>query len=169
MRQFNRTANNQQYSNVQPIGKFCFLYIITFGLYLIPWGHKHWKFIKEREGLNINAWLRSWFLPLTLYWLAKKIFALAEVKGYREKPSPALINGLYVFFLVLRRLPDPIWLISLFSFLPLLTILKAANYYWKKEQPYLPLKQSWTGGEIAWAVLGVIFWLLVLIGLFVPT
>jgi hypothetical protein len=66
-------------------------------------------------------------------------------------------------------LPDPIWLISLFSFFPLLTVLKAANFYWEKEQPNLPLRTSWTGGEIAWTIFGVIFWLLVLIGLFMPT
>jgi hypothetical protein len=106
---------------------------------------------------------------LTLFWLAKRIFALAEEKGYPEKPSPAAITGLFWFFVVLSGLPDPIWLISLFSFFPLLTVLKAANFYWEKEQPNLPLRTSWTGGEIAWTIFGVIFWLLVLIGLFMPT
>lgn len=169
MSQYSQTGQIQQYSNIQPVWKFVFLYIITFGIYQLPWAHKHWKFLKEREGLKINAWLRSWFLVFTLFWLAKRIFALAEEKGYPEKPSPAAITGLFWFFVVLSRLPDPIWLISFFSFFPLLTVLKAANFYWEKEQPNLPLRTSWTGGEIAWTIFGVIFWLLVLIGLFMPT
>ncbi len=169
MTQYSQTGQFQQYSNIQPVWKFVFLFIITFGLYQIPWGHKHWKFLKEREMLNINAWLRAFFLGFSIFWLAKRIFALAEEKGYGEKPSPSAITSLFWFFVVLSRLPDPIWLIALFSFLPLLSILKAANYYWAKEQPDLPLRQSWTGGEIAWTVFGAIFWLLVLIGLFVPT
>lgn len=58
------TNSNQQYSNVLPVGKFCFLYIITFGLYQIPWCHKQWKFLKEKDDLNINPWLYAWFLGL---------------------------------------------------------------------------------------------------------
>jgi hypothetical protein len=155
----------RQYSNIQPVWKFVFLYMITSGIYQIPWGHKHWKFIKQREGLKINAWLRSCLLPFTLFWLAKRIFALAEEKGYSEKPSPAAISSLFWFFVFLAYKLDLI--IFSFSFFALLTVLKAANFYWEKEQPNLPLRKSWTGGEIAWAVSGIIFWLLVLIGLFI--
>jgi hypothetical protein len=159
----------QPYSNVQPVWKFCFLYIITFGIYQIPWGHKHWKFIKEREGLKINAWFRSWILPFTLYWLAKRMFSLAEEKGYKEKPSPSMVAGLFWFFFVLSWLPEPLWLISFLSFLPLLTVLKAANFYWEKEQPNFPLRKSLTGREIAWTIFGVIFWFLVLLGSFMSS
>lgn len=170
MNQYSQTQQIQQYSNIQPVWKFIFLYIITYGVYQIPWGHKHWKFIKEREGLKINAWLRSWFLPFTLFWLAKRIFALAEEQGYRKKPSPAAITSLFWFFVVLEALPgDFISLISLLSFLPLLTLLKAVNFYWEKEQPNLPIRKFWTSGEIAWTVFGGIFWVFVLVRLFDST
>ncbi|MEH2327359.1 MAG: hypothetical protein V7K32_28140 [Nostoc sp.] len=169
MNQYSQTGQIQQYSNIQPVWKFIFLYIITFGIYQIPWGHKHWKFVKEREGLKINAWLRSWFLPFTLFWLAKRIFALAEDKGYREKPSPAAITSLFWFFVVLKQLPNILGLLALLSFFPLLTVLKAVNFYWEKEQPNLQLRKSWTGGEIAWTVFGGILWVFILVGLFAST
>jgi hypothetical protein len=189
MNQYSQTGQFQQYSNIQPVWKFIFLYIITIGIYQLPWGHKHWKLVKEREGLKINTWLRSWFLPFTLFGLAKRIFALAEDKGYREKPSPAVITSLFWFFVVLRLpntigllflfvlLPNTIGLLFLFvlppnpiglpallvNFFPLLAVLKAANFYWEKEQPNLPLRKSWTGGEIAWIIFGGIFWVFLLI------
>ena len=170
MNQYSQTAQIQQYSNIQPVWKFIFLYIITFGMYQLPWAHKHWKLVKEREGLEINAWLRSWFIPFTLFWLAKRIFALAEYKGYREKPSPAAITSLVWFFVVLGKLPNIIGLLLfLLTFFPLLTVLKAANFYWEQEQPNLPLRKSWTGGEIAWTIFGGIFWVLVLVELFGST
>jgi len=159
----NQSVANEQFSNVQPIWKFCFLYIITFGIYQVPWAHKQWKFIKERENLKISAWARSWFLPLFLYSLCQKVFALAEEQGYRKKHSPFWITSFYLSFIVLSKLPDPFWLITLLKFVPLLSILKAMNYYWEQKQGNLPKRTSFTGREIRWIVFGVIFWFLVIL------
>jgi hypothetical protein len=57
-----------------------------------------------------------------------------------------------------------LWLISIFSFIPLLTVLKAINYYWEQQQPNLQIQESFTGREIIWVVAGVMLWLLVFIG-----
>lgn len=156
----------QHFSNVMPVWKFCFLYIITYGLYQIPWGHKQWKFLKQKDNLNIKPWLRALFFPLTMYGLAKKIFVLAEKQGYKENPSAFQITSIYSFFWVLYFLPAPLWLIALFACVPLLTILKAVNYYWEQQQPNLPVRESFTGREVTWIVFGTILWLwLVIIGL----
>jgi hypothetical protein len=160
----------QHFSNVMPVWKFCFLYIITLGLYQLPWCHKQWKFLKEKDNVNINPWLRAWFLPFTMYGLAKKIFVIAEKQGYRENPSAFQITLIYWFFNVLSNLPAPLSLIALFSCVPLLTILKAVNYYWEQQQPHLPVRESFTGREVTWIVFGAIFWLLVIIiGLLSPS
>lgn len=156
--------NQAKFSNVIPIWKFCTLYIFTWGIYQLAWAHKQWKFIKERDNLNISPWLRSWFLPFYLYSLCQKAFALAEEQGYRSKPSPFQVTLVYWIFIVLTRLPDPLWLISLFTFLPLLTVVKAFNYYWTQQQPNLPINESFTGREIVWIMFGAILWLLIIIG-----
>lgn len=169
MASMNQPVANEQFSHVQPIWKFCFLYIITLGIYQLPWSHKQWKFIKERENLKISAWGRSWFLPFFLYSLCQKVFALAEEQGYREKPSPFQITLFYWVFIILSRLPDPLWFISLFSFVPLLSILKAMNYYWEQKHHHLPKRTSFTGKEIIWIVFGVFLWFLVIYGMVAPT
>ena len=165
----NQASSQSAYSNVQPIWKFCFLYIITYGFYEIPWSHKHWKFIKEREGLQINPWWRAIFLPFTLYWLAKKILLLAEEKRYRSKYSPAAIVAFYWLFRILS-FSDTIvsYITFILSCLLLLTIVKAANSFWEKEQPNLPVRQNWTIGEVIWTVFGISFWILVIIASQMP-
>jgi hypothetical protein len=160
-----KNSGDGQFSNVMPVWKFCTLYLFTLGIYQLPWAHRQWKMIKERETANISAWFRAWFLPFYLYSLAQKTFAIAEEQGYRNKPSPFQVTFFYWIFIVLARLPDPFWLISIFSFIPLLTVLKAMNYYWEQQQPNLQVQESFTGREIVWVVVGVILWLLVFIGL----
>ncbi len=163
----NQSIAKEQYSNVQPIWKFCFLYIITGALYQIPWSHNQWKFIKERDNLKINAWYRSFALPFYLYNLCQKIFALAEEEGYRNRPSPFLMTLIYWTFFVLEFSPQ-FRFVWLFSLIPLITILRAFNFYWAQKQPNLPIRISFTGREIVWIVVGAIYWLWVIIGLFVP-
>jgi hypothetical protein len=181
-----RPVDNEEFSNVQPIWKFCFLCIITVGIYQLPWAHKLWKFIKERDNLKISAWGRSWFLPFFLYSLCQNVFPLAEEQGYRKKYSPFQITLFYWFFIVLSRFHDPLslfyWfftvlsrfhgplsLIGLLSFVPLLSILKAMNYYWEKKQHHLPKRTSFTSREIIWIVFGVIIWFLVILGILAST
>lgn len=169
MNQYNQKINNGELSNIMPQWKFCTLCILTLGIYQLAWGHKQWKFFKERDNRKIIAWFRSWFLPFYLYGLSQKVFALAEEQGYREKGSPFQVTLFYWIFLVLARFPNPWQLVSLLSFLPLLTVLKAANYYWEQQQPNIPVNQSFTGREVAWIIFGVIFWLLVIIRFLVPS
>jgi hypothetical protein len=168
MTSMDRPVANEQFSNVQPIWKFCFLYIITFGIYQLPWAHKLWKFIKEHENLKISAWGRSWFLAFFLYSLCQKVFTLAEEQGYREKSSPFQITLFFWFFMVLSRFPNLLGLMGLLSFVPLLSILKAMNYYWEQKQRHLPKRTSFTRREIIWIVFGVFIWFLVILGMLAP-
>ncbi|WP_088242382.1 hypothetical protein [Calothrix rhizosoleniae] len=165
MNQSIKNSENTQFSNVMPVWKFCTLYLFTGGLYQLPWAHKQWKMFKERETLNLSAWFRAWFFPFYLYSLAQKAFAIAEEQGYREKHSPFWVTLVYWIFLVLQTLPSVWGLISIFAILPLITVLKAMNYYWEQQQPDLPIQESFTGREIVWIIIGVILWLFIIIGL----
>jgi hypothetical protein len=162
--------NNQEYSNIQPTWKFIFLYVITLGAYTIPWSHKHWKFIKDREKSQFNPWVRAIFFLPTMYWLVKKIFLIAEEKGYRTEYSPFGVVALYALLFSLQKLPNGIGELSLLlSFLPLLTVVNATNYFWKQEEQNLPIRQTWTTGEVAWTIFGIIFWLLFIYFSMIPT
>ncbi|MBW4627987.1 MAG: hypothetical protein KME49_21365 [Brasilonema octagenarum HA4186-MV1] len=158
MNQYNHRINNGELSNIMPLWKFCTLYIFTLGIYQLPWAHKQWKFLKERNNPKISAWFRSWFLPFYLYSLSQKLFALAEEQGYREKPSPFRVTFFYWIFYVLD-FHNSLQLVWLLSFIPLLTVLKAVNYYWQQQQPNIRVNESFTGREIVWMVFGVILWI----------
>ncbi|MFM6455027.1 MAG: hypothetical protein ACKPH7_24855, partial [Planktothrix sp.] len=59
------------------------------------------------------------------------------------------------------------FLLAFLSLIPLVSILKAVNYYWEQEEGgRLMIREGFTGGQVAWIVFGVLFWLLFLIGLF---
>jgi hypothetical protein len=86
---------------------------------------------------------------------------LAEEKGYRTEYSPFAVVALYVVLISLARLDNGVGTLSfLLSFLPLLTVVNATNYFWKQEEQNLPIRQNWTTGEVVWTVFGIIFWLL---------
>src|SRR5574341_995101 len=164
----NRPPVSQQYSNVQPVWHFVILFIFSFGLYSVYWFYKNWKFLKEHSKLDISPFWRAIFQGIFAYSLFKKILVLAKEKGYTENYSPGFLTILYIIISLLWRLPDPYWLISYFSFVPLLSIVNAINYYWKREQPELEIRKNFSSGDIVLLVIGGIFWIFVLIGIFVP-
>jgi hypothetical protein len=118
--------------------------------------------------LNISPFWRTVFTFIFAYDLFRRIFILAEEKGYPKKHSPGWITITYIGIYFLWRLPDPFWLLYLLSFLPLIIIVKVLNYYWKKEQPDLVERTWFSGGEIAVLVIGGILLLLTVIGTFLP-
>jgi hypothetical protein len=164
-----RKTTAQEYSHVQPLWKFCFLSIITLNIYQLVWGYKHFKLMKDLDKSNLVPWAWAWFMPFSLYHLAKKYFALAKRKGWQEDPSPMNITVAYFFCASLSKSETGIWLLSLLSFWPLLIILRAANFYWQKQQPNLPIRKSWTIPEIIWTVFGLMLWASILITSIMPS
>jgi len=158
----------QQFSNVQPIWHFSSLYIFSFGLYSVYWFYKNWKFIKERNKLNISPFWRAIFHGIFAYSLFKKILVQAKEKGYTENYSPGFLTILYIIIVLLRRLPEPYWLISFFSIVPLTMVINALNYHWRQEQPNLKERTNFSGKETALLVIGGILWIFALVGLFFP-
>jgi hypothetical protein len=165
-----KTSVDVEFSNVQPIWRFCFLYIVTFGVYAIAWHHKQWKLIKDRGNLRIppGAWVRGILFGLFMYILCRRISALAEDRGYKERFSAFSLTAFLWFSNFLGRLPSPFWFLTFFSVIPHIPVLKAVNYYWEQEQPGLPIRKNFTGREFVWLGFGGVLWVLVLIGLFAP-
>ena len=132
----NTTRTEIEFSNVQPIWRFCFLYIITVGLYSIAWHHKQWTFIRNRGNLAIppGAWIRGIFSGFFIYLLCRRISALAEDRGYEKKLSAFGLTALVWFLGSLANLPDPFRLLTVLIVIPHIPILKAVNYYWEQEK-----------------------------------
>ncbi len=106
-------------------------------------------------------------MPFYTYSLFKNIFALAEEKGYEKQYSTRLLAFVFIGFTTIIILPQPFSLISLFSFFPLITVLKAFNYFWQQEQPDLKERTRFSGGEIAILIICGIVIILLMMGAFV--
>ncbi len=159
--------NNKEYSRVIPVWKFIFLTFVTFGIYEICWFYKNWKFFKEKDKLDISPFWRAIFAPFFIHGLFKKILELTKKEGYRESFSAGWLTSYWIIISYLWKLPDPYWLISFLSFLPLISPLQAMNFYWNKKKPNLPMK-SFSWWQILLIILGILVFMLALIGTFMP-
>ncbi|QWT47082.1 hypothetical protein [Azospira inquinata] len=98
----------------------------TLGIYELYWFYKNWVLIKARSNKRIMPFLRALFAPLWAYSCFKYIKLAANEKGV---PAPSLIGILAVFYFILQslwRLPNPYWLASMLSFVPLIPMNAAA-------------------------------------------
>jgi len=157
----------EQFSKILPIWKFILFSVTTFGIYELFWFYENWKFLKEKNKLDISPFWRAFFSLLFAGSNAEHVLKLVKEKNYQTLYSPTAIGISYIILNVLSRFPDPFWLISYFTFLPMIPIVKAMNFYWQKETPDLPLK-NFSRWQIVFVIFGIILIILILIGLFIP-
>lgn len=153
-----------------PVGplKLSVMSMATFGLYEVYWFYKNWADIKTREAININPVLRAVFYPL----FAHSAFTRVKDKGAEVGAVGGYSSGalaIAVFLLLASTyLPDPFWLISLLSFVPLLPVQSAINSINARLAPGADGNTRFSGSNVFGIVLGLLFWAVVLAGLFMP-
>lgn len=101
--------------------KFSFLSIVSFGIYELYWFYKTWKYVQKYDDKNIRPFWRAFFAPIWTYSVSKKIFS------DKKEFISIFIFILYLLLNVIWKLPDPYWLISLCSFVPLLPLVYHVN------------------------------------------
>jgi len=153
--------------------KFIFLYIISCGLYGMWWVYKSWRFFQQKEKSNIMPAVRTFFSIFFLYSFFKKILYLAKEKGYTYGYSAILLFVGFIFthllVTVISYMSEPLGLISIFNFVFLIPSFKALNFAKQKSTDFIKIEQeSFNGRQIVLIVLGAMFWILILIGLFLP-
>jgi hypothetical protein len=147
-------------------GKFVFLCFITFGLYEVWWAYKSWRYFKQRERSDINPVARTILGIFFLHSLFERIKKLANSKGYKADYNSAALFIAFFILNVLGRLPPPFWLIAIFSFVPLVPPFRALRFAQMNEEVPYPEQENFNSRQIVLIVLGLIFWLLVVVGLF---
>jgi len=113
-----------RYFATSPI-KFIAMSLCTFGIYELYWSYKNWRFIKDRDGLEIMPFWRAFFYPLWHYSLLTELNKTLK----SEVLSIGFVRGsLAACVLVLNfsiDLPDPYWLLSTLTVLGFIPALFA--------------------------------------------
>jgi len=160
-----------------PTGRLIGMSIGTFGLYQAYWIYRNWRFFKERDGLSIQPFWRGIFGIFFIGSLLTKI--KADISANRILPASFSPGGLAVGWIGLVILG---WLLSgvpslgvnifgmILSVSAVLCVLPVQQYInsLNESLPTRPPYCGWSTGHIVCLVVGIIIWLLFMVGMVLP-
>jgi hypothetical protein len=155
-----------------PVSRLIILSIVSMSLYEAYWVYKNWRYIKERDGLDIRPFWRGWFGVFFCHSLLRRIHEDGQARACVQPSfSPSgLATGWVVLLIVsnlMSRAPGVLAsMIAAFipSFLCLVPVQNYINAVTEKRNPGLKYYR-WSSGHIVCLVFGIIVWALLLIGL----
>lgn len=146
--------------------KLIILSILSFGIYEIYWFYSQWKTLKEKNRLRVTPWARALFSPLYAWSLFESIYEKVGKNTKQDLRNARLLGVSYFLVTILYKLPDPYWLLSFGTVIPLFIVQNGINAQWEKINLEEKISNSFTGKEILILVFGGIFMLFILIGAF---
>ncbi|OWT33055.1 hypothetical protein BGI41_04425 [Methanobrevibacter sp. 87.7] len=159
-REFYDKLNNpeREYSNVLPLRREILLLIFGGKLYTIWWFYKNSTHLKNDYNRNINPGWRTlgfiipiinWFIYYYLLKDYKEILDKENIESY----SPIENTLLYIFIPVIG------------TFWTFCNVQESINQIWIKNQRNLPVRRSFTNGEIAFMIIIVIVTIIIIISI----
>ncbi len=147
--------------------KLVLMSIATFGFYELYWFYKNWVAIKN-AGKKCNPLLRAFFTPLFAYSCFKHIKeSMNQHKVFSIFPVGLLAIS-YIILEVIWRLPDPYWLVSFLTFLPLIRANNAALAVNKAQSPDFVNNNRFSIWNILMIVVGGTLFVFGMIGTIFP-
>jgi hypothetical protein len=140
---------------------------MTAGLYELYWMYKNWKLIQKRETQKMLPFWRAFFAVIFVYSLLNRIRASQDEAGQEKLPAGALAIT-WIVITLSYKLPDPFWLVSLFSFIPLLVVQSHVNKLNALTAPNYPINSRFTLVNWVWIVIASILIILAIIGSLLP-
>jgi hypothetical protein len=148
--------------------KLAVLSLCSFGIYDLFWCYRQWNQERDRTGETLSPLWRAVFAPLWAFSLFERIHRRAMSNRLPADWSP---NALAIAFLALNvtwRLPDPYWLVSLLTFLPIIPVQRTINTLNTKAAPETDRNDRFSGPNLALLLLGGALLALAIYGTFVP-
>ncbi len=172
------TTYNQQTESDKPLflyissARLILLSIASMSLYEVYWIYKNWRYIKERDGLDIKPFWRGIFGIFYCHSLLRRIHEDNDGRTIQEPTFSAggLATGwviLLIFANIVSRAPGiAASIIAAFipSFLCLVPVQNYINSVTEKRNPNQKL-YGWSSGHIVCLVFGLVIWAFLLIGL----
>lgn len=107
--------------------KFIVLSICTLGIYELYWCYQIWSHLKTASGENIRPFWRAAFAPLWAFALFHRIQDEALAAGVAAGWSAGALATAYFVLNAAWRLPDPWWLITFGSWIPMLPVQQSVQ------------------------------------------
>lgn len=148
--------------------KFIVMSLCTWSIYEMYWFYKNWNIVRERTGENIRPFCRAFFSIFFCYSFFKSVKQSAGSLGIPSQTSPGGLTCAYIALAAMWRLPDPFWLISFLTFLPLLSVQGVINQINSKGSLEHEPNNRFSLGNVVVIVFGGLLLLLCLIGAFLP-
>ncbi len=149
--------------------KLVVLSICTFSIYIFYWFYTNWKILKETQGLDIQPFWRTFFVPIFCYSLFKGVRECSKEKNVRAEYSPGLLTAGYILFATTGLLPDPYSLMTfLLPVLPLLPVQGAINSLNANVVQDLKINNQLSGWNITAIIFGLILWGLLILAMIMP-
>lgn len=157
-------AYEPQAVTIKPL-HFVLLCLATFGFYLFWWHYKVWRFIKQKDHKDIYPALRALFGIIFSVALFARVADLAAEKGREVSYNTPFTYVVYLLLLFTNFLSLPLGLLSVFTFVPQVFVLRELNYYFSGIFNG-PDTQRLNARQIVLLILGVTLWLLMFRGSF---
>jgi hypothetical protein len=148
--------------------KLVLMSVLTLGLYELYWFYRNWVLIKARTGQDLMPFWRAFFAPIWSYYCFKHIETTAAENNAPAPPSAGLLACGYFILQALWRLPDPYWLISALSFVPIAMANTTAIAINRKLAKDAPENDKFSGWNWACMVAGGLVLVLAVVGMLLP-
>jgi hypothetical protein len=147
--------------------KLAVMSVFTLGLYPVYWFYRNWELRKTQRNRDVIPVLRAIFSPLFSYSLFEDVEEEAQKLRTSVGWSPMAMALTFFVLNVLWRLPDPFWLLCLFTFVPLLSVQRTINELNARSSRPAPVNAAFSTANVIGLIVGGIFLLLAIIGTFV--
>lgn len=148
--------------------KLAVMSLCTFGIYEIFWFYKNWKFLKEKHNFKIRPFWRAWFSVFFCHSFFKIVKEYSEQHQMTVNYKPGQLTTAYVLLIIACKTPDPIWIVSMLTFIPLLSVQKVINDLKNKITPNSKINSKFSGWNIFGIILGIIYWAVIILGMIFP-
>lgn len=147
------------FSNAQPVRHLVLLSVVTFGLYEFLWFYRNWRDVTVRTGLPaVAGWRTAGLLVpfLNIFLVYQQLRLIRDVVGEAGVEIPFTPGTLTAIFFLTAAIANvsTIWIVSLFTIVPLIPVQECLNRYWELQQPDASIREELTPAEFAMAVVG---------------